>query len=254
MKIITIANQKGGVGKTTLTAHLGYAAAAANMKVLMVDFDPQGSLNLACNVVVPDDDELHTSDLFSPDSVKKPLHVVDAFTSLIPSDDDVLAAFEKLPTDAVRNASKVLRNKAAKFDLCLIDTPPAKNALQFAGLAAADFVVTPMTIGLYELGGVQKLFDTIESVRSQLNSNLRHLGVLLMKTNGRSARERELVGQMREQFGDLVLDNELPERAAVRQAVNNRVPVWENPRGSSHKSAAAEWHAVCTSILTAATK
>ncbi|MDP9902427.1 ParA family protein [Variovorax ginsengisoli] len=254
MKTIAIANQKGGVGKTTLSSHLAFAAAGANMRVLLVDFDPQASLSLGCNVAVPDPAYLTTLDLFSERPVNKPLQPVDDHMSIIPAGDEELYEYLGATTDVLLRARAMLRALAPKFDLCIIDTPPERNSLLIGALASADFVIVPMTLGLYEMGGVSKLFNTIQGVQAALNSDLRNLGILLMKTNGRSAKERAMVKAMREEHGDYVLSAELPERAAVRQAVNARTPVWSNPRGSSHEKAAKEWSDACAMILKETTK
>ena len=248
MKTLTIANQKGGVGKTTLTAHLAYAAQAANKRVLLIDADPQGSLSLAFNTAVADPACLTTTDLFPHPPSDKPLSWVDDHLALVPA-DDALFDLVSANVDQLMLLRASIQAQAPQFDLCLIDTPPERNSLLIAAMAAADFVITPMTLGLYEQHGVRRLFDSIEATRSMLNSNLRHLGILLMKTNPRSPREVKLVNEMRANFGDHVLPGQLPERAAVRYSVNNRTPVWENPRGSTHEKAAKEWRDVCTDIL-----
>jgi chromosome partitioning protein len=281
MKTLTIANQKGGVGKTTLSSHVCFAAAAANMRVLLADFDPQASLSLGFGVPVPDLNYLQAADLFFPDGdLKKPVHAYDEQISIIPAGED-LEAFLGGPAKVAMRTSgpeaeaqenqllesllvssaavvdrtrKALATLAPHFDLCIIDTPPGRSALLVSALAVADFVVTPMTLGLYEQGGTTKLFNTISGTREVFNEGLRHLGIQLMKTNARSPKERAIIKSMRESYGDYVLPYELTELVAVRQAVNAGVPVWENPRGSSHEKAAKEWQAATTNILNEVTK
>ncbi|WP_208512284.1 ParA family protein [Variovorax paradoxus] len=255
MKTLTVANQKGGVGKTTLTVHSGYAAAGANLRVLMVDFDPQASLSLGFNIVQPNPEYLTSADLFSHDPVTKKPQPYDGNIDIIPADERLFDLISASTDDAIR-ARTALRaiGKARKYDLCIIDTPPERNLLLVAALAIADFVVIPMTLGLYEQGGVERLIETIEGTRMALNPSLATLGIQLMKTNSKSAREREQVQAMRDQFPEYVLKQELTELASVRQAVNNRLPVWHNPRGSSHEKAAKEWRIATAHILNEVTR
>lgn len=282
MKTLTIANQKGGVGKTTLSSHLSYAASAANMRVLLADFDPQASLSLGFGVVEPDLSFLQAADLFFPDGdLTKPVLAYDEQISIMPAGEDLesflggpakvsmrksgevaseeqeaqlLHSLLMSSASVVQRAREALETLAPHFDLCIIDTPPGRSALLVSALAIADFVVTPMTLGLYEQGGTTKLFNTIQGTRLAFNDGLRHLGIQLMKTNARSPKERAIIKGMREAYGDYVLPHELTELVAVRQAVNAGVPVWENPRGSSHEKAAKEWQAATTHLLNEVTK
>ncbi len=163
--------------------------------------------------------------------------------------DHTLYGYIGAGQDAITIARTRLQVLDERYDLCIIDTPPERNALLIAALATADFVVTPMTVGLYERGGIKNLFDSIKGVRNAFNPGLAHVGILLMKTNGRSAKERAIVDDMREQYGAQVRAAELPERAAVRHAVDNRKAVWHKPRGSSHEKAAQEWRDACNELI-----
>ena len=247
MKTLTIANQKGGAGKTTLTAHLAFAAQQAKKRVLLIDADPQGSLSLIFNTAVADPAMLATSDLFST-TTDKPLCKIDRYLSLVPADETLFDLLSS-PVSTLERLRENLKQFSGRFDLCLIDTPPERNSLLIGALAAADFVITPMTIGLLEQSGVRRLFDSIEGTRGALNPRLQHLGILLMKTNSRSSKERAMIEELRSLYGARILNTSLPERAAVRNSINSRCAVWTNPRGTTHQAAAAEWRSACSDIL-----
>jgi chromosome partitioning protein len=119
-----------------------------------------------------------------------------------------------------------------------------------ASLAASDYVVTPVSVGLYELAGVADLMATIHVIRTQgFNPRLKHLGILPMKVNSRSIEAQNALTTMREKYGQVIIPEALSERAAVRKAIALRRPVWVSTRGSGHLKAAQEWRAACTAIL-----
>ncbi len=248
MKTLVIANQKGGVGKSTLAAHVAYAAEAGKKRTLLVDMDRQGSLTLTFNVKPSEKRTLKASDLFNPDTPQLPLQTLTKYLTLISSDQS-LAEIPRHSNDAVRYPAAALRKLAPQFDLCIIDTPPGLSTVLIGALAAADVVITPMPVGLYEMDGVAELFGTIKSIKRALNPGMRKSLILLMKTNSRSKVETKALEGLRNAFGEAIMKDSLPERAAVRAAVLQRQPVWANPRGATHDKAAAEWLAVTKAIL-----
>jgi len=134
--------------------------------------------------------------------------------------------------------------------LCLIDTPPSLGVLLMSSLAASDFVVTPVVMGLFELDGLAELVRTIQVARAGgLNPRLRHVGLLPMKHNTRSKDQLAHLAELRAQYGAAILPEELPEREPVKQAIARRLPVWAKARGAGHIKAAKEWRAACQSIL-----
>ncbi|MBS0571863.1 MAG: ParA family protein [Proteobacteria bacterium] len=250
MKTLAIANQKGGVGKSTLTAHLGYAAVEAGLRVLLVDMDKQGSLSLTFPAAAGAAAGLVASKLYdaqpmpgaAPERVSEQVSIIRA--------DNALLSIDKAENEVIRRPAQALRAFAADFDLCLIDTPPLLGVRLMASLAAADYVVTPVSIGLYELAGVADLLQTIHVVRTQgFNPRLRHVGILPMKTNSRSGDENRALADLRQRYGNAILPDVLPERAPVRKAVAKRRPVWISTKGEGHMKAAQEWRAACESIL-----
>jgi chromosome partitioning protein len=249
MKIISGANQKGGVGKSTLISHLAYRALELGLRVLLVDMDKQGSLSLTFNA--NNKSGLVASTLFSSDfeSEKQSPQQVAENLFIIPADNKLLS-IDKAENAVIRNPAKALKKYADDFDVCIIDTPPLLGIRLMASLAASDYVVTPVSIGLYEMAGVEDLIQTIHVVRTQgFNPKLKHIGVLPMKTNNRSTREQAGLQELKDKYGDAILNESLPERAAVRNAVAEKVAVWHKPRGGSHQKAAKEWIAACDAVL-----
>jgi len=249
MKILSVANQKGGVGKSTLSAHLAYAAHEAGLRVLLVDMDKQGSLSLTFPPADGAKPGLLASQLFAsppvdakPEEVQKRLSIIRA--------DPALLSVDKADNAVIRLPGAAIRRHAADFDLCVIDTPPLLGVRLMAALAASDAVVTPVSVGLYELAGVMDLMQSIRVVKTQgFNPRLRHIGILPMKINTRASEEVEALAALRKQYGSAILAESLAERAAVRKAVAQRRPVWKNTRGSGHLLAAREWKAACSAVL-----
>jgi chromosome partitioning protein len=251
MRILAVVNQKGGVGKSTLTVHLAYAAQEAGLRVLLVDLDKQGSLSLS----FPSNDEatgVSSSALFGREPIATPLEDLGGGLAIIRADDTLsmlnggVAGVEKRP-------ARHLQNYADQFDLCLIDTPGAigfNPPMTVAALVAADAVVCPFSVGLYEGKGLADLWAYLKSVKTPAyNPRLRLMGLLPSKVNTKSREERDALGELRAQFGAVILPGMLAERVAVKQAIMRRRPVWKGTKGSGHLAAAKEWRSVCNHIL-----
>lgn len=246
MKILAVANQKGGVGKTTLTLHIAQFAAKQGLRVLMVDFDNQGSLSLYFKAT----EGLEASKLFLSDALVMPFKVTEKL-SIVRADDDLLAV-DKANNSIIKVPKKSIAPFAQDYDLCVIDTAGVLGVRMTAALAMADYVVTPVSVGLFELSAVAGLLKTIHQVKtSGINPRLKHVGILPMKTNGRSGDEMRGLNELRNQYGAAIMPHVLTERAAVKNAVAARRPVWESVRNVSHRKAATEWTGACTAILQA---
>ena len=249
MKTLSIANQKGGVGKSTLAVHLAYAALDAGMRVLLVDMDKQGSMSLSFPPVPNAIPGIVASSLYAAEqSEEMPERINDKLSIVRP--DLALLNVDKAENKVLRFPAMALRRFSDDYDLCIIDTPPLLGVRLIASLAASDYVITPVSLGLYELAGVGDLIQTIHVVRTQgLNPKLKHIGILPMKTNSRSSTANKALANFRKSYADSILSEGLPEREAVRQAVANRRPVWVNTRGAGQLKAAHEWKAACAAIL-----
>lgn len=252
MRTLAVANQKGGVGKSTLTAHLAYAALEAGLRVLLVDLDKQGSLSLSFQ---PSGDQaagLVASQLFGGEAPTLEPEVLSDRLAIIRA-DDTLALLNGGVAAAERRPAQYLKQFAASYDLCLIDTPGAigfNPPMTVAALIAADAVVCPFSVGLYESKGLADLWAYLKGIKSATyNPRLRLMGLLPSKINTKSREEREALQELRQKFGAVILPGMLAERTAVKQSIMRRRPVWRHTKGAGHLAAAKEWRDVCNHIL-----
>jgi chromosome partitioning protein len=207
-RVIAMCNQKGGVGKTTTTINLGAALAELGRKVLLVDFDPQGSLSVGLGVP-PHELELSVYDLL----LRRDVGLDDVLLStdldgldLVPSNIDLSAAEVQLVNEVAREhtLSRALKPAVARYDVILIDCQPSLGLLTVNALTAADGVLVPLECEYFALRGVALLKDTIEKVSERLNPGLRIDGLLGTMYDGRTLHAREVLQTLVDGWGDAV--------------------------------------------------
>ena len=246
MKILSVANQKGGVGKSTLSVHIVHAARERGLRVLLVDMDKQGNLSLSFSEE-PNAQALSASQLFVQGVTALPAE--HAGFSLIRA-DGALEQVEGQGDDVIRYPRANLAQFKQSFDLCIIDTPPAIGKILRGALIASDYVLTPFQMGLYEMAGARDLMNTLNQIRATgQNPMLKHLGILPMKINTKSPQEMRALEELQKAYGKAVLPYHIAERTAVKQSIARKKPVWTGATGLSHIRARAEWRNACDDIL-----
>ena len=206
--VVALCNQKGGVGKTTTTINLGAALTELGRRVLLVDFDPQGSASLGLGVhphtLERSIYNLLLSAEYDVDDVVLPTDVPGM--DLMPANIDLSAAEVQLVGEVAREQTlkRVLDPLRERYDFILIDCAPSLGLLTINALTASDRVIIPLECEYFALRGVALLSDTINKVIDRLNPELRVLGVLATMFDGRTVHTREVLDRVLEVFGDEV--------------------------------------------------
>ena len=223
-KIITIANQKGGVGKTTTAINLATALAAIGERVLIIDLDPQGNASTGLGV------DRRDRCVSSYDVLIGELKIEQAAMEtavpglwIVPSTLDLLGIEMEIASapDRVlrlRNALRASSERAAGYSYVLIDCPPSLNLLTLNSMAAADSVLVPLQCEFFALEGLSQLLETVDQVRRSINPDLTIQGIVLTMFDGRNNLANQVVEDIRTHMGQKVYDTVIPRNVRISEA------------------------------------
>jgi chromosome partitioning protein len=233
LRVLSVSNQKGGVGKTTTAINLGTALAAVGEKVLILDIDPQG--NASTGLGVPRGQRKITAyDIIVSGAAIKDAAVSTALPGLdlIPSDADLSGvelemASAQRRSFRLRDAIQALRDEpdGGGYSYILIDCPPSLNLLTVNAMAAADAVLVPLQCEFFALEGLSQLMRTVDLVRGSLNPRLEIQGVVLTMYDRRNSLSDQVAKDVRAHFGDKVYETMIPRNVRVSEAPSFGKPV-----------------------------
>ena len=226
-KVLAIANQKGGVGKTTTSVNLAASLTVTRKNVLLIDLDPQGNATTGSGI---DKASLSLSiyDLLSKnESIEEVLLRPEAGYDLLPANGDLVASEVELMAGDDREARlrSIVDVVRSNYDFIVIDCPPSLNMLTINALVAADGVLIPMQCEYYALEGLSALMDTISAIRDRLNPSLKIEGILRTMYDPRSKLTSEVNGQLFNYFGDAVYRTVVPRNVRLAEAPSYGKPV-----------------------------
>lgn len=227
-RIITIANQKGGVGKTTTAINLATALAAIGERVLIIDIDPQGNASTGLGIDRRDREKSSYDVLVGDAGIEEALiqtavpglFIIASTLDLLGVEMEIAAA----PNRVLRLRNALRGSGAAGFSYVLIDCPPSLNLLTLNSMAAADSVLVPLQCEFFALEGLSQLLGTVEQVRGSINPSLTIQGIVMTMYDGRNNLANQVVADVRAHMGEAVYQTVIPRNVRVSEAPSHGKP------------------------------
>jgi chromosome partitioning protein len=242
MKVIAIANQKGGVGKTTTAVNLGCALAHRGQRILLIDLDPQGNATSSFGLQELEGESLYDPLVGNGSAIEKVLPTRHGGMFIIPADLDLAGAeieIARMDNHLTRLSDTIEPFRAdGTFDFVLLDCPPSLGILMTNALAAADELLTPIQCEFFALEGLVKIVRVVDQIRnSGVNDRVEIAGIVMTMFDGRTNLSGQVVAEVREHFGERVYETVIPRTVRLSEAPSFAKSIFEyDANGSGAKA------------------
>ena len=247
-RVISMCNQKGGVGKTTTTINLGAALAELGRKVLIVDFDPQGAASAGLGINAHElDSTIYDLLVANRPDIRTVVHetTVEGL-DIVPANIDLSAAEVQLVNEVAREQAlkRVLRPVLDDYDVILVDCQPSLGLLTINALTASHGVIIPLETEFFALRGVALLVETVERVKDRLNASLEIDGILATMVDSRTLHSREVIERLEQAFGEQLFDTRIrrtikfPDASVANEPITSYAP--SHPGAEAYRRLARE--------------
>ena len=228
MKVISITNQKGGVGKTTSAINIAYFIAKKGFRTLLVDFDPQGNATSGLGIN-KNELEFTMADVISGEKQLGEIIIETEFSKLkIAPSTPILANTEVELASAKGRFTRLkdaLKSVEADFDYVILDSPPSLSLLTVNGFIASDYLILPVQAEFYAMEGLGQLLESMKLVKKGMNPNLKLLGVLPTMVDSRTTLGGQVLEEIKKFFPDKIFSNAIPRNIRLAEAPSHGVPI-----------------------------
>lgn len=232
---VAITNQKGGVGKSTVSAHMAFYLAEQKHRVLVIDLDPQANCSKTLSKAENAKDTGISASLLFREGILPTMDTSEPGIYVIKADPS-LADIERQPNAVINYFRNHIKSLSDKYDFCVIDTAPTIGIRMSAALISSEYVLAPVELEDYSLDGITMMLQTIIGIKQKFNPTLHFLGMLPNRVKGTSPRQKEALKTLLSSYAQYMVHARIGDRQSIPESLGQGIPVWLNKKTSAREA------------------